>query len=628
MIDPQGIPQYTGQPDSIISEADAARTAAQSFAATGQSVNGAWQGLGPLYVAPESGQLLAAMQPVADRSATLATEVAAVADALTSFAGTMAPIKSRLAALQLEALTFVHSVAGDDDWQDDGDKVDRHNALQHEVAELVARWQEAERTCANAIIAASGGTWRYVADNGDEDLDPHEYGYTLGTYEAADEAGVELPWGTSETENPGILGNITGFFQGVFVDGAWGDVDGLLGLVGVHGWDTFRDGWTNIGILGVSLSPTGVLLRATDPDFQERSDQLMSALVGDMLATDMWSENGGRAFGQVLWNFGSLAAGGVGAAGKAGKLGRLGAVAERLSAGARLPVTSLFDRLGLSGAGLARLDDLMGDLDTRLDVPQRIDLDLPERFDVDGPRPVDAHVPAHVDVPSTHDLPSGPSTGTDGHSPTGADGHSGTSPDGPAVTPEPRTEPGGGPPHQAFEDPLPSYGPDGAPYSEGTHPISAEHPGIEVPDTWTRNQRGELGDALTKLELERQGYTNLVTEPYIRLSDGRYFKPDFLATGPDGNIVAVESKFGDGAKYTPGQLTGYAEMKDPAHVLEPASRRTDILFESNEYLGGHVHSVVVYRWNTEVVPDLDTLAEAIGRSPRLRSLPAPTIPVP
>ena len=82
MINPDGIPQYEGEPAQIIAEAQAMTAGADAFAATGQDVHGTWQGLAGVYTAPESGQLFAATQPVVDRSAALAADVGQVSAAL------------------------------------------------------------------------------------------------------------------------------------------------------------------------------------------------------------------------------------------------------------------------------------------------------------------------------------------------------------------------------------------------------------------------------------------------------------------------------------------------------------------------------------------------------------------
>src|SRR3978361_2044713 len=145
MIDPSGIPQYDGQPGEIVAQARAMSAGADAFASTGQEVHSTWQGLARVYTAPESGQLLAATQPVADRSAAIAADVHGVAAALTAFAETMAPIKLRLAQLKAEASSFVASVSGDDDWTDDGDKVDHNNKMLSEVGYMVAEGHEGGR---------------------------------------------------------------------------------------------------------------------------------------------------------------------------------------------------------------------------------------------------------------------------------------------------------------------------------------------------------------------------------------------------------------------------------------------------------------------------------------------------
>ena len=663
MIDPDGIPQYDGEPGQIVAQAQAMRAGADAFAATGQDVHGTWQGLAGVYTAPESGQLLAATQPVATRSAALADDVGRVAGALVTFAETMTPIKARLEQLRAEARSFVSSVEGDDDWTDDGDKVDAHNAMLSEVGSLVAEWQAAERACANTVFGVSGSDFRLRADDGDEHVEADEYGFDGDTYDAALEQEVELPWGTVEHEDPGM---VVGFFTGLLGDGAWGDVQGLLTLVGLGDGDT-SDAWGNLFVLGTALAPGGMAMGLANPDLGRRQREVLSAFGNSMIARDMWAEDPSRAVGQVLWNFGSLGLAGVGAVAKTGKLGRLGALSQAAGSMTRMPVEAL-SRMARSSAGdlgtaVRRMTDQL-----RFSTPviERVDggVDLPRVGDeVTVPAaPRDAGAVGRVDAPEapaptgTPDVPPSrgggpapvgpvaeapggpdagrsPETATPG--PAGAPdaplsgrpdapaGDGGTpdvplagAPDAPSGDGTPEASPGhgpapdlGGPPREAFES--------SHTYSNGVRRLDSVDQQVELGGV-TRNERGRLGEDLTEADLRRQGYDILARGHHVKLPDGGYFVPDFIARAPDGTIVAVESKWGPNASYTPGQLKGYEYLARPGSDLTMRSdARALTMVEEHGVVA--VDKVVTYRWNTEILPDLTLLDEAdaiAARRPR------------
>ncbi|MGY1773869.1 hypothetical protein [Blastococcus sp. SYSU D00813] len=630
MIDPSGIPQYEGEPEQVLAHAEAMASAAGTFASTGQDVHSTWQGLAGVYTAPEAGQLFAATQPVADRATGVADEVGLVSAALTVFAETMAPIKTRLEEIRTEAQTMVEAAEADDEWDDDGDNIDAHNALMSEVGRLVAEWQAAERECANAINAAFGSSFRYVADNGDETVDVNEYGYDAETFETAVDEEVELPWGTVEHEDPGSWGNVGGFFQGVFVDGVWGDIRGLGTLVGVDGGDAAAEAWGNLGVLASSLTTPGIVYGMADPEYGQRQLDLWGALGSSMVASDTWDENGGRAFGQVLWNFGSLAIGGVGAVGKAGKLGKLGT----LAAAGRITVSRLFEtavRTPVSDLA-ARIGSHLSELSARVDVPTRSDvhLDLPDapdapRVDVpDAGRPdlPDAGRPdlpdaGRPDLPDAGggDLPGGTATPDAPGTPDGAttpDG--GTAPDAPDGS-APDAPTGGADPANPPLDPTPAGQPRPSwetfpDTSDAVSRVDAEHPPLDVSDL-DPVERGQLGEALTRADLEAQGFEIVAEQRQIWVPNSdAYFVPDFIARDPAGNVVLVESKFGSGAGYTPNQVDGYGDLAGGQMPLVPRASDFAASLRGPDGSLPTVDRVVTYRWNTDLVPDEGLLTRA------------------
>ncbi|GAA3296360.1 hypothetical protein GCM10020295_25970 [Streptomyces cinereospinus] len=89
---------------------------------------------------------------------------------------------------------FVDSVKGDDDWTDDEDKSNTHQALLDGVTAAQAGFQEAERNAANKIDAMNKLVCRpkWVVDDGSHGAGM--YGYSADMLGQAQ----GLPWGTPE----------------------------------------------------------------------------------------------------------------------------------------------------------------------------------------------------------------------------------------------------------------------------------------------------------------------------------------------------------------------------------------------------------------------------------------------
>ncbi|TYP86855.1 hypothetical protein [Blastococcus xanthinilyticus] len=137
------------------------------------------------------------------------------------------------------------------------------------------------------------------------------------------------------------------------------------------------------------------------------------------------------------------------------------------------------------------------------------------------------------------------------------------------------------------------------------HGVDAEHRPID--GGATPHARGKLGEELTRLDLERQGYEVIVERVAIETPKG-YFIPDFIVKHQEtGQILAVESKFGPGARYTPNQEIGYAHLADDKPVVGVTQQTRAELARAGIV---KVDGVMTYRWNTRVVPDADLLAEA------------------
>jgi hypothetical protein len=193
MIDPSGIPVIAGNMDALGGHAGALTTVGGAIADTGALVHSTWQGLAPVYSAPEVGQLLASTGPVQQASASVGEDVAAVGRILTGYADEVRAIQARLDALRTDAMALTTGV-GD---EPTAEQADRSNTLLSQVNVAVADFDDAQRRCASAINALYGGT-TYRADNGDGRIDRGEYGSTAAALDAAAKDGGGVPWGAQE----------------------------------------------------------------------------------------------------------------------------------------------------------------------------------------------------------------------------------------------------------------------------------------------------------------------------------------------------------------------------------------------------------------------------------------------
>jgi ppGpp synthetase/RelA/SpoT-type nucleotidyltranferase len=352
MINPGAIPRFQGDLDALEGDAATLKGVGQGVRGTGADVHSTWQGLAAFYEAPEAARLFAATEPVRSRAGDLGDDIGSVAGTLSGYAAEVRPIAARLDVLRAEAASFVAEVAADDDWREDGDKVDRHNSLLTQVDQQVLALQDAERTAANAINALFGGR-QWHAGGGDANA----YGPTEIPADA------ERPWGAPEEKDEpwwkDVWNGGVSLVKGFVVDGLWEDLKGLFGFVNVFDWDTFTESW------GGLWSLTGKWFYAPG-EAAEAWKNLGKAIV----AWDMWSQDPARAFGTVLFNVVTLPIGFVKVfkASKAGKLGKVDDVADAAGDAGKLP-----DGIRLADAG--RLDP---DLPTVGDLARQLDAGTPD----------------------------------------------------------------------------------------------------------------------------------------------------------------------------------------------------------------------------------------------------------
>ncbi|QUX28735.1 DNA/RNA non-specific endonuclease [Nocardiopsis akebiae] len=167
LIVPDAIPIPGTSVEVLQAAVSAMRTAAGEVAEGGEGIESTWQGLQPHYTAPESETLFAAMGPVAAKGGTILDDVTTVASALDTFADAAQTAKTTLSALKDEATTFAEEMRGDENWSSNPLDYAENRRLKLQVNGVWATFQEAERTCANAISAVSGSGNTYVAASGE-----------------------------------------------------------------------------------------------------------------------------------------------------------------------------------------------------------------------------------------------------------------------------------------------------------------------------------------------------------------------------------------------------------------------------------------------------------------------------
>ncbi|MEU8650289.1 hypothetical protein [Streptomyces sp. NPDC048737] len=382
LIDPQNIPQFTGDLEQLGTDSMLLTAEALVFRQSGSDVHTRFQGLSACYTAPEADQLFATTAPVAAKADEFADDLEKVAAALSSYETEIQPLVARLKSLKQRAETFRHQIAGDDDWREDDDNVQLNNDLVHDVNATTAAFWQAEITCHNKITALVGGSTLILEDGAEKRLvkrGTSTYGFTADLLNQSE----ELPWGrTVEKERHGLdwLGHqVWDFGKGFVVDGVWGTIRGLGTLVGVDGWDAAGEAWKGLGKLA-----TGVLVTAVPvvgvaywmmpedklPSYLRDSRNAVKETGKALVAWDEWGKNPARAGGAVTFNvLTTVFTGGAGAAAKGGSVARtVGALGKTarlvdpmtyLGKAARfgtVKVTDLF--AGLRGVHAGAYDDL------------------------------------------------------------------------------------------------------------------------------------------------------------------------------------------------------------------------------------------------------------------------------
>ncbi|MFE3682504.1 hypothetical protein ACFXPM_04590 [Streptomyces sp. NPDC059095] len=359
MIEPGGIPQYTGDFDKLATAVSQLRTYATGIRNNGQDVHSRFQATAGYYKAPEAEQLFSSTRPVMDTADTFATHIESLADALDIFAAEARPHADRLKQLKLDAIAFVAEVQGDDGWTKDQDKVDRDRELVDGVSEARVAFQDAERRAANKIEAIAPAECRptWIADDGTHAKGM--YGESAATLKDME----SLPWGSPDerTYERWSLdwwrhGAKSWVWDGLAKDSIWGSIDGIGTLLGYHGLDAQSQAWnglrrTFVGgyAYGMDLLGEGEHLSS----WQRDSEAYAKEFGKQFVAYDLQKKDPARAHAVVFFNLITLASGP--AAGVA-RLGKGGAIAK--AAGTVAKIGDVLDPLSGSLKAVKALSDL------------------------------------------------------------------------------------------------------------------------------------------------------------------------------------------------------------------------------------------------------------------------------
>ncbi|MFE2566240.1 hypothetical protein [Streptomyces mirabilis] len=377
MIDPSGIPQFTGDFDQLDKDTSGLRGDAIGIRNGGMDVHSRFQMLEAFYTAPEADDLFATTQPVMDKADAFAAQLETVADALDTYSVEARPLAKKLAQLKTDAFAFVDSVEGDDNWTYDGDKIHRHQELMDGVAAAESAFREAERRAATKISSLVGGP-EFVVDDGHHTVNKKTvmYGYDLDVLKHA----KDTPWGAPESESHhawevGYWAK-SFFWDGLVIDNIWGGIKGLGTLVGWNGSDAAGDAWGHLGdvVSGIgqyTAKPYDALMDwAIGPDKESATEVRQKKAARDfaksMVAWDMWSENPARAAATVVFNGLTLGAGPLAVAAKGGEVG---AVAKGAGIAAKVgeyidPVAVGLKATGKAISTLPKLSDLTAGIRT------------------------------------------------------------------------------------------------------------------------------------------------------------------------------------------------------------------------------------------------------------------------
>ncbi|WP_340378926.1 hypothetical protein U5640_28975 [Streptomyces sp. SS7] len=306
LIDPSGIPHFIGDLSTLDTDVMLLTANAAQFRASGANVHTTFQNLSAVYRTPDAAELLSSTLPVKTKADGFADDLEKVASALSDYSAEVQPLIERLATLKADATAFVASLAGDDDWRKDQDKVDRNNQLWRDVNHTVAAFQAAERTCHNKITALVGGS-RTTVDDGSHG--EHMYGYRAEDLDHA----PATPWGApAEREYEGwdwLTHQAGQVWDGIWTDGVMATIHGVGTLFGADGADAAGRAWKGLAQLATASALTSATLGTwwllpedKLPTWLRESRTAYKETVKGFVAWDTWKTNPSRAAGAVGFN--------------------------------------------------------------------------------------------------------------------------------------------------------------------------------------------------------------------------------------------------------------------------------------------------------------------------------------
>ncbi|MBL1101901.1 hypothetical protein [Streptomyces coffeae] len=324
-VDPEAIPEFTGNLEQLELDVTALSTDALSVWTAGNQIDSTFKGLSAHYAAPEAEQLFATTAPVAAKADKLSGELESISKALSDYAAEARPLAEKLKRLKADAAAFKTQIAGDDDWNEDGDKTEENNARLAEVNAAFIAFRQAEQTCANKIFALFSD-FRYVTDDGSHPK--NAYALKEGAFD-----GSETPWGkpVEESLEWWELHRMGKRFlwDGFIIDGVGGFFKGLYTLFGGYGSEVAGKAWGQLGdaLGGVSayiMTPYNEILdwafgEPEDNSDEERQKKALRDFGKGIIAYDQWGKNNYRAAGAASFNVLTFL-NGVGAASNAPKI--------------------------------------------------------------------------------------------------------------------------------------------------------------------------------------------------------------------------------------------------------------------------------------------------------------------
>ncbi|MEE1928202.1 hypothetical protein V1J52_08340 [Streptomyces sp. TRM 70351] len=355
MIDPAGIPDFTGDFEQLREDAEALRKDGRAVRETGADVHGRFQGLSAFYTAPEAEQLFATTRPVAERADAFADRLEQVGGILDAFRARAQPLVRALERLRAEARAFVESVRDDEEWRFDGDTIDRNAELVQAVSVLQAQFWAAEREAANSITALVGGA-RWTA--GDGTGGEGTYGLSVEDMRGL----TETPWGDvlEEEHHWHEFGHWAKSFvwDGMVIDGVGGAFTAYLSLTGRLGDAAFEQSWqvtaeVLAAAAAIGVDPRNVVVQVAPIEvrtYLADAKQTAKEAAKAFVAYDQWEKDPARASGATFFNALSL----VGVKGATAPL-KMAAPASRAATAAR-HLTDAADPAGLVARSVRRVE--------------------------------------------------------------------------------------------------------------------------------------------------------------------------------------------------------------------------------------------------------------------------------